>query len=62
MNLGSFSLSKKFAKMLDVLLMTFLSLRISDKLLEEMLSTVLAELDFGEKSFVESFLRHELDR
>lgn len=45
----------------NVLISLFFPIRISDKLLEEMLSSVLSELDFGEKSFVESFLRHELE-
>jgi hypothetical protein len=34
--------------------------RIADNLLEEMLDEVINELDFGEKSFVENFLKSEL--
>ncbi|CRK93265.1 CLUMA_CG006808, isoform A [Clunio marinus] len=33
--------------------------KISDNILDDMLNEVMAELDFGEKAFVESFLRHE---
>ncbi|KAG5676171.1 hypothetical protein PVAND_006020 [Polypedilum vanderplanki] len=33
---------------------------VSDKLLEEMLENLIKDFDFGEKSFVESFLKHEL--
>lgn len=34
--------------------------RIADNLLEEMLDEIISELDFGEKSFVENFLKSEL--
>lgn len=35
--------------------------RISDEIVDDMLRSAVSELDFGEKSFVESFLRRELE-
>jgi hypothetical protein len=34
---------------------------ISDQIADEMLRSVVTELDFGERTFVENFLRHELE-
>jgi hypothetical protein len=34
---------------------------ISDQIADEMLRSVVTELDFGERTFVDNFLRHELE-
>lgn len=59
-NRGNYS-PGKFNQKPPLINSTSFDFRISDEIVDDMLRSAVSELDFGEKSFVENFLRRELE-